>query len=285
VTLQAGLHVGVLAGDYHQDPCQQPSLSASIANILVSQTPLHAWTAHPKLNPAFRRKTDEKFDLGTAAHAMLLEGDGEKIAVVAADDWRTKAAKEQRDEARADGKVPLLAVQAGELFEMVAAAQTQLAAFNLDPPCFTEGHPEHTLIWDEDGVTCRARLDWLRDDYAAIDDYKTTSASADPSRWVRTMYGLGGDVQAAFYLRGCERVLNVRPEWRYVVQETYPPYALSVVTLAASVLEVGGDKVEKAIRIWRDCLERDEWPAYPAVAERVEIPAYEETRWLERDAA
>jgi hypothetical protein len=284
VILQAGLHAGVLAGEYHEDPCEQPSLSASIANVLVSQTPRHAWTAHPRLNPDFRRQEDPKYDIGIAAHALLLEGRS-KIEVVAAEDWRSKIAKEQRDIARADGKIPLLAPQAHDLFEMVKAAKYQVAEFNLEPSLFADGHPEHTLIWDEDGVTCRARLDWLRDDHAAIDDYKTTSASADPSRWVRTMYGLGGDVQAAFYLRGCEKVLGVRPDWRYVVQETYPPYALSVVTLAASVLEVGADKVEKAIRIWRDCLERDEWPAYPAVAERVEIPAYEETRWLERDAA
>lgn len=284
MTLQAGIYDGVESKHYHLDPCEQPSLSASIAHILVTRSPKHAWTDHPRLNSDFRRHEETKFDIGTAAHAVLLEGDG-KIEVIAADDWRSKAAKEQRDEARAAGKTPLLASQAGDLLEMVETARAQLAAFDLDPAVFTDGKPEQTLVWNEYGVTCRCRLDWLHDDLSAVDDYKTTSASADPSRWVKTMYGIGGDVQAAFYLRGLEALYGLRPEWRYVVQETYPPYALSVVTLAASVLEIGGDKVEKAIGIWRSCLDSGEWPAYPAVAERVEIPSYEETRWLERDAA
>lgn len=284
MTLAQGIYADVEAKHYHLDPCERPSLSASIAHTLVTRSPKHAWTDHPRLNSDFVRHDETKFDIGTAAHALLLEGRS-KIEVVAADAWRSDAAKEQREIARADGKIPLLAAQASDVFEMVKAAKYQLAAFAVDPAVFADGQPEHTLVWDEDGVTCRCRIDWLHDDHAAIDDYKTTSASADPARWVKTMYGIGGDVQAAFYLRGCERVLGVRPEWRYVVQEVYPPYALSVVIPAASVLEIGGDKVEKALSIWRRCLELDEWPAYPAVAERVEIPSYEEARWLERDAA
>ena len=41
---------------YHADPADAPSLSASIAKILIAETPLHAWTAHPKLNPNFVRE-------------------------------------------------------------------------------------------------------------------------------------------------------------------------------------------------------------------------------------
>ena len=35
------------AADYHADPCEVPSLSASIASLLVNRSPFHAWSAIP----------------------------------------------------------------------------------------------------------------------------------------------------------------------------------------------------------------------------------------------
>ncbi|MCZ7538275.1 MAG: PD-(D/E)XK nuclease-like domain-containing protein [Acidimicrobiia bacterium] len=87
---------------------------------------------------------------------------------------------------------------------MVAAAREQLAELDVDPLPFTEGKPEQTIVWEDGGATCRARIDWLHTDGTAIDDYKTTSKSADPESFTRTLFSMGYDVQAAFYLRGLE---------------------------------------------------------------------------------
>jgi hypothetical protein len=135
------------------------------------------------------------------AHSLIFEGI-EKVSVVDAPNWRTKAAKEARDEARAAGLIPLLPGQWTEVQAMVQAVREQLAEHEADPPLFTDGKPEQTLVWEEDGVLCRARLDWLRDDVRAIDDLKTTSRSAHPAAYSHALFGVGGDVQAAFYLRG-----------------------------------------------------------------------------------
>src|ERR1700677_1036911 len=82
---------------YHADPCPTASLSSSIAGILLDQSPSHAWLAHPRLNPNYvRESADSRFDLGSAAHMMLLEQREDRIVRVSADDWRTKAAKEAR---------------------------------------------------------------------------------------------------------------------------------------------------------------------------------------------
>jgi len=278
------------AAAYHADPCEQPSLSSSIAHLLVTSSPRHAWTAHPKLNPAYEPIHDAKFDIGNVAHALLLEerDPEEAVVLVHADSWRTNAAKEQRDQAYEEGKTPLLAHQAEEVAAMMQATRGQLEQIEADPPLFKDGRAEQTLIWEEDGVTCRALLDWLRDDHAAIDDLKTTSASANPEKWTRTLYAIGSDVQAAFYLRGL-RAVGQHPGWtdlsafRFVVQETAPPYALSVVSLGPAALEIAESKVEYAISKWRECLERDEWPAYPTKVCYAELPAYEEQRWLERE--
>lgn len=283
----AGVHT-IPADQYHADPCERPSLSASIASILCASSPKHAWTAHPRLNPDFAPHEEERFDIGRVAHALLLEG-GAAVEVLDFADWRTKAAQEARDTARAAGRTPLLGKNWAAVEQMVAATRQQLEAINADPPLFTDGKAEQTLVWDDGGVLCRARLDWLRDDLAAIDDFKTTSASANPERWSKTLFGIGADVQAAMYLRGLNHatgMVDVRGtrQFRWAVQETYPPYALSVVSLAPSALELANAKVDTALRIWKRCLETDHWPAYPTQVAYAEAPAYEEMRWLEREA-
>jgi hypothetical protein len=282
VTLAPGIHASVDASVYHDGCTDTPSLSASIARILIGKSPAHARAAHPILNPNLVREESDKFAIGTAAHKLFLEGE-DAIAVCTARDWRTSEAKAFRDEQREFGKIPLLLEQAGDVRSMVAEAHAQVAAHRAKPALFTDGKPERTLIWeDELGAVCRARLDWLRDDYEAIDDYKTTSASADPAAWTKTMYGIGGDVQVAFYMRGVERLTGIKPVFRYVVQETYPPYALSVVDLAPSALAIANDKVERAIELWAWCLESNSWPAYDKRVASIEVPTYEEMRWLER---
>jgi hypothetical protein len=275
------------SSDYHADQTgdPRPSLSAGIANILLAKSPRHAWHAHPRLNPDYRRREEERFDIGTVIHAALLEGNAEACcAVLDYPDWRTKAAQQERDEARAAGLVPLLVKHWDAVLAMYDAALVQLEAHEARPTPFTDGKPEQTLVWEEEGVLCRSRLDWIHNDRATVSDFKSTSASANPETWTRTMFSIGADVQVAFHGRGFRAVFGRDPDWRYVVQETYPPYALSVVGLAPGVLELANHKVDAAIAAWKDCLERDVWPAYPSRVAYAELPAWIETAWMEREA-
>jgi len=276
--------VAIPSDRYHADDiADTPTLSSSIASLLCTATPLHAYTAHPKLNPDWKPAKDkDAWDFGTCAHALLLEGI-DRAVVVDADSWRTNAAKEERDAARAAGQVPLLTKDWDAMQAMVAAVREQMARHQADPPLFTDGKPEQTIVWEEDGVVCRARIDWLRDDHAAVDDLKTTSRSANPDAYKRNLFSVGGDVQCAFYLRGLKRLAGVDAQWRWVVVETSPPFAVSVISPGPDVLALGEAKVEYAIRRWRECLSSGEWPGYPLEVVRAELPPWEEARWLERE--
>ncbi len=279
MTLAPGIHDGLAADEYHADA----ALSSGIAKLLVERSPAHAWTAHPSLNPAWQPEVDDKFDLGTAAHKLLLEGEN---CIVEGDykDWRTKEAQQFKEDARALGQIALLIPQANRVREMVEKAKMQMGTWYDDLLLFVDGKPEQTICWKDDhDVLCRARIDWLHTDHRAIDDYKTTSASSLPAKWERTMYGMGADVQVAFYLRGLRTLTGGEDaSWRFVVQETYPPYALSVVTLAPSAMAIANDKVQKAIDLWAVCMEKDFWPSYPAKVASIEVPTWEEMRWLEK---
>ena len=266
--------------EYHADPCPTPSLSASIAHVLLSQSPRHAWTAHPRLNPAYAPEESEAFDLGTAAHAYLLEGET-GFVIVEAPDWRTKLAREARDLARAEGKTPLLAHRWADVQAMATAAREQLGSHPAPEP-LGGGDPEQTLLWHEGDMWCRARLDWLHEDLRTIDDYKTTATSAHPAVWSRSLFASGYDIQAAMYLRGVKAVFGATAEFRFVVQETTPPYALSVIGLDPEALALGAAKVGRAIALWRECVTTNTWPAYPTRTCYAEAPPWAAAQWLER---
>lgn len=260
--LTTGLH-NIPADDYHADPCIVPSLSKSIAHTLLTKSPLHAWYDHPRLNPHYKGEDSSRFDLGTAAHYLLLCGSDARIAVVDADNWMTKAAKAQRDEARANGLVPILAKHNLALNAMVRAAKKAIAASEWHD-VFKAGKPEQTLIWREGETWCRSMIDWLTDDHQIILDYKTTE-NANPEAWARGHVSqLGYDIQAEFYPRGMYRVFGKKPLFVFLVQEISPPFACSFVCLDEPMREIADGKIERALVKWGNCMKSGKWPGYPA---------------------
>lgn len=284
----SGEIITMSAEDYHDDQISPrtsltPHLSASIAKILVAESPAHAYAAHPKLNPAFAPVEEKKFDLGTVVHQLLLD-ENARVEVIHFENWTTKESKQCAEAARAAGKTPLLAKDWARATQIADAIREQVAGLDINPPILQDGQPESTLVWEENGVACKARLDWLRDDRAAIDDIKTTSRSANPDTWSRTVFSMGYDVQAAFYLRGVKAVTGAEPDFRLVVCETDPPCALSVIGMTPGALELANAKVDWAIGLWKQCLAAGVWPGYAKQVAYAVVPSWEESRWLEKEA-
>lgn len=274
--LAAGVHLDVPESVYHADPAPQPSLSASVGRILIEQSPLHAWTAHPRLNPGYAGgDVSEAADNGSILHKLIL-GRGADVVMVEADDWRTKAAREARDEARGAGKLPVLAETYVALANAAARILGQIAAH---PDCvgFADGKPEATLIWQEaNGIWCRARVDMLPGaPNSPLYDLKTTKLSASPRSWDRRVWSTYC-FQAAFYLRGA-RALGYSPqEFLFIVAEQESPHAIATFALAPSLMAYAERRVERAIGWWAHALKHDEWPGYVPRTAYVEAPAWRE---------
>ena len=272
--------------EYHRDPCETPSLSSSVAKVLLRQSPAHAALQHPKLNNNYVNAESSRFDLGTIAHALLLEDDSSRLITIEADDWRTKAAKEARDAARAEGKIPILVKQAAHLLKMVGTARDFLRSSEVGDMTFK---PEQTLAWQEAGTWCRARPDWLSDDHTIICDYKTTD-DANPDAFIRQIGRMMYDTQAEFYSRGLEAVTGKRPLFVFLAQEIDPPYACSLIALSNAYLEIAHAKVERAIKTWGYCLKTGDWHSYTnrilyaeppswAMAEHERTEAFDKGEW------
>lgn len=261
------------AAAYHADPCPTPSLSSGIARRLINLSPLHAWHAHPKLNPAYAPENSTMMDAGSVAHEMLLGGES-RIVVVQADDWRTKAAKEQRDDAWANGGIPVLAHKMDEIAAMVASARAYVAASEI-AGVFDDGDAELSGVWQEGETWCRMRPDWLTKDRAVIIDYKTGAGSAEPFGWSAQMMRMGYEMQAAWYVRGLQAIEPAaHPDFIFLVQENEPPYACSLIAAAPAMMDLANRKIEFALTLWRDCLAKNKWDGYPSRVAWAEPPAW-----------
>lgn len=245
------------------------ALSASGAKAILDCPARFRWQQD---HPVYK----DEFDYGSAAHKLVL-GTGPPIAVIDAADWRTSAAKAARDQARADGAIPLLT---GKLSQVQAMADVlradPLASALFDPAA---GLPEQSIFWQdgETGVHRRARLDWLPEPRGArlvIADYKTTT-DASPDGISRSVGNWAYHIQHAWY---CDAVtaagLDDDPAFVFVFQETEAPYLINIVQLDAGAAQSGRIACRAAIERFRDCTAAGVWPGYmpDGMAELAQIP-------------
>jgi hypothetical protein len=267
---------------YLADPVPGGSLSTSGAKTLLNSCP--AIFAYEREHG---RPEKAAFDFGHAAHSEVL-GDGMRIVVVDADDWRTKAAREARDQAYAEGATPLLRKDYQHVQAMGDALRAHPVAGKLLDP--GRGTPEQSLFWTDErtGVWRRARLDSLPHPGLGrmiVVDYKSTD-SAKPAAFAKSVAAYGYDMQGAAYIDGIKTLgLAEDVAFLLIAQEKTAPYLISVFEPSASVLRIGAERNAKAIDLFKRCTERDEWPAYVDAVELIDLPLWAERQWEQEIAS
>lgn len=259
---------------YHADPVPVGSLSSGGARTLLQPggpAKFHYERTHP------RTGSTKTFDLGHAVHTRAL-GAGSDLWVIDAADWRTKAAREERDEAYAAGKVPILVDDARRVHAMVDAlldhnpiAESLIRA---------EGDVEQSLFWQDQAtdVWCRARHDKAVRDTSGrlvIVDLKTCEA-ADTRAITRSMTSYGYHQQDAWY-RDAAIALDLadEPGFVFVFVEKTPPHLVHVVQLHPADVAAGRARNRHALDIYAKCTADGVWPGHPTddITE-IELPAW-----------
>jgi hypothetical protein len=265
-TLGPGVHYGISPAVYHADPCQSPSLSSSLARKLLRESPAHAFASSPRLDLECVPEVKEAYDLGTAAHTAVLSA-GESIRVIAFDDWRSKDARQQRDEARAEGYTPLLEKDAAKVLEMAAKVKAALRRMGLGEVFSDPSRAEAVAIAEVEGAQCRAMADYVGADGWLYDLKTTTSAHYDAV--TRTVESFGYHIQAAHYLDTFRAAGMALKGMRFVFVEKTRPHCVSVVALDEAFVDIGRSQTAAARRTWRRCLATGEWPdyAHPGIVE------------------
>ncbi len=302
--LGPGVH-DIPAEVYHADPCEQPSLSSTVARLLINRSPLHAWTAHPRLNPAHESNDSATFDIGRAAHRAVLGKGGDYVAYPASvlsknGAASTDAAKDWAAEQRAAGRTPLKADDVDLVGQVANSVNRHLASMGIR---FDRARSELTAIAELDGICCRVMVDNAPSDpRLPLYDLKTTT-DASPEGAVKAVTGYGYDVQAAFYLDAWRAATGEARRMRFVLVEKTPPYAVAVVELydheamvAAGKTTSGNEqslasdwmiharsKAAEARRIWGECLAANQWPGYPAQVAVIGQPGWHGAKWEGRE--
>jgi len=278
---------------YFADPAPEPSFTQSLAKILIEQSPLHAYQAHPRLNVPTADEDDEveKYDkakaIGNAAHAIMIRR-GKKLAIIDAPNFKTKAAQTDKQAALISGAEPILRKHYNTAQEMAQSAGEQLRRIPGCEKAFTDGDGEVVIANCEDGLWLRSMVDWITPDIREVWDLKTSGMSASPYATGKQMASAGWHMQAAMH----ERILDAldpagagRRRFFYVCQENSEPFALTVNEIGEAALTIGRKQIDYAIKMWAHCLTKNVWPSYPLRIIRPELPAWAENGWLARELA
>lgn len=282
-----GVHQDVPERVYHADCAPEPSLSSTIAKVIINRSARAAAWKHPRLRPASAppappEEYDAKRAFGTVVHKMVL-GRGKDVVSIDAADFKSGAAKAARDAALADGAVPIIAAKladaeiiAGELRERVdyADCPTELVLVWRDKA--TDGTP----VW------CRAMLDALDIEGPRIDDLKLTQGELSEVFVARQIASMSYDLSAAFYRRGLAHLqprLTGRIKNRLVFGEARESFDVFAVDLKESDLHVADRKVQSAIDTFARCLATGDWPGVAPQPRAVALPPWHARAWLDTE--
>lgn len=235
---------------YHGDPIPGGSLSQSRAKTLLREAG-PARFRHYEAIP----ETKPEWDLGTAAHSVVLGKGSERLALIDSKDYRNKPAQTARDAAYAKGMTPVLPHQ----MRQVEAMAEELSRHKLATETLA-GKTEVAMFYRrDDGLWLRSQMDAMNPECTG--DYKT---SADASSWfARSAWKYRYPLQGAWYRRLRAWLTGDWLPYRLVAQETTAPYLVSVWELDPLAIRQGESDMDEAIATYQRCMESGQWPGYP----------------------
>lgn len=276
----------IAADEYHADPCVKPSLSSSLAKVLLAQSPIHAWTASPRLNPDFESTDSPTFDIGRAAHRAILGAGGDYVEIpqdylASNGATSTKAAKEFIEQARESGLTPLKSDVINQIDFMRRKAETRLHenSIVIDPD-----RSELSAFAEISGCWVRSMFDNIPSNPALpIYDLKTCE-SATPDACMRAIMNYGYDVQDAHYRAVWKAATGEDRGLVFIFQEKKAPSEICVIELSNEDRDIADRKIARARDIWKMSVDTGRWSGYPAGVSTLRLPTFFHAKWMERES-
>lgn len=243
----------------------------SVAKYLL-KTPLHYQQA---LKDEEDGAEDEKFAVGTLAHAMVLENkDLSKLFAIKPRGMSFATTKGK--EWKAEQTLPILKEEdLNKVPRMAEAIVNHPRASRILRGC-TER--EYCLQATMGGLPCKALLDGVGSDDDAkrgILEIKTTR-DASPWTFAKLAYDLHYDLQATFYSHMLALVekLDDRPWMTWVAVENSPPWAVACYSPSEFMIESGMQKLSRVFEALNQCMESGHWVGYSEEIIEINPPGY-----------
>lgn len=264
--------VQIPAYDYHAHPALG---STSLKRALI--TPSHYWAFANENPERIEQEETPALCFGRLSHCIVLEGDEvfKRDFYVLPDgiNKRTNAGKaEYAAHIAAAGKRTVVTVEMVEQARMMRKVLEKHFVWNY----LEHGVSEGSVFWSEDGIECKARLDWVKNSHAGniVIDYKT-SADASPEAFSRSVDKFGYHIQAAHYSKGFEAAYGEQPKaFIFVAQEKEPPYAVGAYMIEPQDIVTGDMYRQKALNAIREGRKTGIWNGYTKKIETITLPTW-----------
>lgn len=248
------------APDYHAHPAISKS---GLDQVRKSPAHYKHWLTAPREETAAMR-------LGTLTHLSVFQPELYRSRVVVAPivDKRTKEGKSiwEQFKVENDGKDIVTHDDAVTIREMTTSVRGSDAGLMI-----TGGAAEVSLFATQNGVDCKARLDYVVDD--VIVDLKTTE-DASPAAFARSVANYRYHVQAAHYLALARELGMEAKRFVFIAVEKEAPYAIARYELDPADLMLAEADRQKHLARYASCQAFDSWPSYSYEIKILTLPKW-----------
>jgi PDDEXK-like domain of unknown function (DUF3799) len=181
-------------------------------------------------------------------------------------DRRSKAGKGRYAELEAEAAERGLTMVDEETWHRASKIRDAVYGHESAAAILCKGEPEQAVLWTnpETGELCKARADWVRENF--LTDLKTT-ADASPAAFARSIVNYRYDLQAAHYLEGFDS-----PRFVWVAVELEYPHAVAVYCDNDEIRQRGIEERDPDLRLYAECRAKDHWPGYAQTVIPIELP-------------
>jgi hypothetical protein len=267
--------------EYHADTLlPQETLSHSVAKQMLISCK-HGWAAHPRFG-GHPKPVTFSMKLGTILDEVLTN-ECKRLKLMEHAEYRTNAAKADRDAALAAGLVPVKKHELQQAQERAESVLTNLRYHGID---MEDGWQKQVcILWDESAsngnkVQCRALLDWFHlGSLIRVRDLKSAKSARPGEALNRTMIANSYHLQAVAYTRAVEAVfpdMAGRVVFENLLVETEWPFEPLLTEFDGACRELGRVQWQEAVDRWEECTRTGKWPGYMKTAQpyTVQLPAY-----------
>jgi len=219
----------------------------------------------------------DSMEFGSAVHAWVLERERYADLVALRPEFVGTGSKGARAawEAANAGKVQIP-------HDRQADVERIGRVIHADPNCRrlarNPGHRECCIVWDDNGVRCKGRVDKFYHTLGMALDLKTTR-DASPAKFAKSVVDFGYASQAAFYTRGLAALGVTLTKFYILAVENEAPFGAAVYTLDDEFMRIGRTQVTLWMQQAAACVKSGQWPGYPSGVVSLSPPAWWAKQW------
>lgn len=268
--MKPGIYDNLDIEKYHQaDGLSNSSLS------LIEKNPLNFKNPGP-------RKSSTAFDVGSAAHKLILEKE---------DYWKAVAVAPSSVLNKAGGRSGKLYSEWAESFGAGKTILTQAESDSVTAMAESFDRPQHKTakallnhkgaIYEQsmffyhplfENLLCKVRPDIRIPDIKTVVDVKTC-IDASPEGFSKAIANFAYHRQGAFYLDGVSCATGDEYQnFVFIAVEKTPPHSIGVYLACGEMIGAGRMRYEEALKTYLDCEAADFWPSYPDEVVEVALP-------------